>query len=294
MIRNTLRIGAGAVVAAAILAACSTNETPEPADSAATASAPAAATADPVANVVTFTARDFAFEGPTEIPAGLTTFRIAAVGKEFHHVQIIKLDQGKTYADLQAAFKAGGPPPAWAVPYGGVNPPVPGSEASATQVMEPGSYAVVCFVDTPDRVPHLAKGMMAPLTVTPSASASTAEPTADVTMTLTDYAFALSKPLSAGKHTIQVVNTASQPHEVALIQLEPGKTPQDVLAWFGKPEGSPPGKPLGGIPAVVSGKNTYFDVDLQPGDYALICFVPDATDGKPHFEHGMVQMVRVS
>ena len=34
-------------------------------------------------------------------------------------------------------------------------------------------------------------------------------------------------------------------------------------------------------------------VDLQPGRYGLICFLPDRKDGKQHFEHGMVQEFEV-
>ena len=34
-------------------------------------------------------------------------------------------------------------------------------------------------------------------------------------------------------------------------------------------------------------------VDLTPGEYALLCFVPDAGDGKPHVAHGMVRQVTV-
>ena len=32
---------------------------------------------------------------------------------------------------------------------------------------------------------------------------------------------------------------------------------------------------------------------LTPGDYALICFVPDTKDGKAHLIHGMVKTVKV-
>ena len=32
-----------------------------------------------------------------------------------------------------------------------------------------------------------------------------------------------------------------------------------------------------------------FTVDLVPGDYALLCFVPDMHDGKPRLMHGMVK-----
>ena len=32
---------------------------------------------------------------------------------------------------------------------------------------------------------------------------------------------------------------------------------------------------------------------LAAGDYAFICFVPDAKDGKLHVEHGMAKQFRI-
>jgi hypothetical protein len=32
---------------------------------------------------------------------------------------------------------------------------------------------------------------------------------------------------------------------------------------------------------------------FEPGKYLLICFVPDAKDGKPHFVHGMQEEIVV-
>ena len=279
-----------AVVAAAasILIGCSKGETP-PADSAASLPAPVAA-ATP--NMVTFTAKEFAFDGPDTIPAGLTMIHLNAAGQELHHVSLLKLEGGKTFADFQAAVKTGAPP-TWAVAYGGVNPPAPGGMAIATQVMEAGNYAIVCFVEGADKVPHIAKGMMKPLTVTPS-TASVTEPNADVTLTLNDYSFTFSKPLAVGRQTIKVENAAAQPHEVVLVQLAPGKSMDDLKKWIFDMKGPPPGKPLGGIPGFMKGKNAYFDVDLTPGEYGMICFIPDMKDGKMHVEHGMVTQFKVS
>jgi hypothetical protein len=28
---------------------------------------------------------------------------------------------------------------------------------------------------------------------------------------------------------------------------------------------------------------------LTAGEYGLLCFIPDAKDGKPHFVHGMIK-----
>jgi uncharacterized cupredoxin-like copper-binding protein len=57
--------------------------------------------------------------------------------------------------------------------------------------------------------------------------------------------------------------------------------------------GSPPGLPLGGVAPLARGEVAWFEVDLQPGKYALICFLPDAKNGKAHYEHGMVQEIDV-
>lgn len=289
-----LRAMAFSASAVVLLVGCTKSESQSTSDSATTAAAAPAPSAPGTAtpNMVMFTAREFSFDGPSEIPAGLTMFHLMDAGKEIHHLQILKLEQGKTFADFEAAVKSGGMP-AWVVPYGGVNPPAPGSETAATEVMEPGNYAIVCFVESADHMPHLAKGMMKPLTVTGVASATT-EPAADVTLDLSDYTFTLSKPLVAGKQVIKVVNQAEQPHEVVLVQLAPGKTMQDLGNWVADMKGPPPGKPLGGIPLIVKGKTAYFDADLTPGDYGFICFAPDAKDGKSHFSHGMVQQFKIS
>ena len=41
------------------------------------------------------------------------------------------------------------------------------------------------------------------------------------------------------------------------------------------------------------GTSGVFTADLAPGDYGLICFVPDAKDGKPHLMHGMMKQITV-
>jgi hypothetical protein len=59
-------------------------------------------------------------------------------------------------------------------------------------------------------------------------------------------------------------------------------------------EGPPPGKPLGGISGLDVEGSQYFTADFAPGNYALVCFLPDAKDGKPHFAHGMIQQITVN
>ena len=58
-------------------------------------------------------------------------------------------------------------------------------------------------------------------------------------------------------------------------------------------QGTPPATAKGGIAGIKPGSTHFFDVDLTPGEYVLICFVPDSKDGKPHAMHGMLQKVTI-
>ncbi|MDQ2891274.1 MAG: hypothetical protein M3R65_12090, partial [Gemmatimonadota bacterium] len=117
-------------------------------------------------HVVTVHATDFAYPGaPSTVPAGMTTFNLVNDGHVLHHMEIIRLDSGRTIADLQAELAKPAPPPTWAAFQGGPNASDPGRTANATLDLQPGSYAMICFVDVPGGVPHFAKGMIKGFTV---------------------------------------------------------------------------------------------------------------------------------
>src|SRR3989441_10733374 len=98
---------------------------------------PASQAAGP--NVVTITASDYAFGAPDTIPAGLTTFRLVNQGKELHHASLVRLGDGKSVADFQAAVAAARkhhtPPPAWVGFAGGPHTVAPGDAATTRRVL---------------------------------------------------------------------------------------------------------------------------------------------------------------
>lgn len=247
------------------------------------------------ANTVDITATEFAFQAPDTVRAGLTTFRFVDAGKQLHHAQLVRLNDGKTVADLEGAMKKGGPPPSWMVFAGGPNAPRPGGGVTvSTQELEPGNYAIICVIPGPDHLPHIMKGMAHPLTVVPAVGAAAPEPVADVVVHMKEYGYQLSSPITAGAHRLQVENDGSQPHELELVRLADGKSVVDLEKWVDSQQGPPPGEPLGGVATMAPGEQAFFSADFTPGRYALICFVPDAKDGKPHFIHGMAQEITVS
>jgi uncharacterized cupredoxin-like copper-binding protein len=246
-------------------------------------------------STVNITARDYAYEAPATVRAGVTTMRLVNQGKELHHAQLIKLEDGKSIEDAGKAFKNPGPPPSWIKFVGGPNAVPPGRAANATTVLAPGRYAYLCLIFGPDMVVHAAKGMMHQFEVTGDSSLAGAElPAADATINTADHTFELSKPLTPGRHTIRVENVGPQPHEVALLKLAPGKTVEEFAHWAESGmKGPPPAEPIGGVVALDKGGSGTFTVDLTAGDYGLICFVPDAKDGKPHLVYGMMKTIKV-
>ena len=245
--------------------------------------------------VVTVHASEFAFSAPKSIGAGQTTFRLVNDGKQLHHVTILKLAPGKTMKDVEAAMKSEGPPPAWITAVGGPNAAIPGGTIDATLDLAPGNYVLACFIPSPgEQMPHAAKGMVLPLTVTAPGGVTQAgatyapTPVPDVHLELKDYGFKFSKPITAGKHTIHIMNLGPQDHEAILIQLAPGKHLSDFTTWAttGGMQGPPPAKPMSGIAAMGKGRTAIVTDDFTPGTYAITCFV-SAPDKKVHAEHGM-------
>ena len=248
------------------------------------------------APVVVVHAKDYRYVAPKSIKAGANTFHLVNDGKEVHHLTIMKLAAGKTMGDFAAAMKKPGPPPSWVTSVGGPNAAVPGASSDATLTLEAGNYVLLCFVPSPgETAPHVMKGMLHPLKVVAAKSTATV-PAPDITVTLADYGFTFDKPLTVGHHEVKVVNAGTQTHEVVLMELLPGKTMKDMGNWIERDmmKGAPPGRPIGGMSNLDNGRTGSFPVDLHPGHYGMICFVPDAKDGKPHSMHGMTKEIDVA
>lgn len=242
------------------------------------ASAPVAA--PPVVNIGM---RDFAFDAPASIAAGPTTFKATNLGKNPHHAILIKLGNGKTAADLLAALSKPGAPPAWATLMGG-----PQENTAVTIDMTPGNYIWICMIPLADGTPHLMKGMMKAFTVRANKSPARV-PVADINVTMQDYTWTFSKPLSVGSHVLKVAVAPGQPHELVIWKLHAGKVLSDLAAWGAKLDGPPPADIVGGVSPMQAGMSNVEGVKLTPGNYVLMCFLPDAKDGQEHFKHGMVQ-----
>lgn len=239
---------------------------------------------------VVFEAYDYGFRGPDRIPAGMATMEVVNRGRDLHHLQLVELVEGKTAEDFLVALRNASPGfPAWVKFVGGPNAVAPGGQATATMRLSAGNYVLLCLIPDQKGAPHVALGMVKPLTVTPMSGTVASEPASDVTITQRDFDFVFSTPIKAGRRTIQVINEGAQPHEVVVVKLASGATVKDFGAAF-EPGGSglPPGQPLGGLVGLEHGGRGFFTVQFEPGRYGLICFFPDPATGAPHFVKGMM------
>jgi hypothetical protein len=240
---------------------------------------------------VTFTARDHAFEGPETLNGGHVTLRLVNQGHEPHHAQLIRLTQGKTAKEFLAALKAEPfATPAWAQYAGGPNAVMGNETSEATLDLEAGDYVLICQVPDRQGMPHLASGMMKPVQVLEDSRRRRGpnHDHADSVIRALDFRFNVQQPLRAGPQRVRFVNRGVQPHEAVLVQLNPGATLKDFVAFFEpNASGPPPGRPVGGMTGLEQDQEGSFMIKLAPGRYGLICFFLDPASGMPHFAKGM-------
>lgn len=300
------------------------------ASGAASAKTAASVTGQTFGNAYSFDGADYSFAGPDTIQGGLVTLQFRNMGKEPHHLQLLKFNDNVTPAQVTGALSSGNPDAVFqfVAADGGVGAIDPTGSAQAVLNLQAGQYAMVCFIAGPDGVPHVAKGMLKLLTVTaPAASASAvATPQAANTVTLKDFTFDGPATLPAGRTVLKVDNSGPQIHEMNILKLGPGKQVQDALNFFqattpspvaavggqgpatakpsgaaasaaasaaakpaGAPSGPPPFNSVGGFNGESQSLSGWAIVNLDPGDYAYICNVPDPSTGKPHWALGMIK-----
>jgi hypothetical protein len=291
------------LVISGLVLACGPGEQPSATETAAAPAEPTEEAADP--SIVEIMAVDFAFVAPAEIPSGWVTFRFVNEGSQEHFALLWKLPSGKGMSDYIAevgeTFGAvweryeageldrdgagaalGEELPEWffteAVASGGPALTEGGATSETTVYLEPGTYAVECYVKSPEGVWHNLMGMIHELTVTDEANGAQ-EPAADIEMTLSNYEITVDGPMQAGTQTVAVhvedTPEGFMPHDINLFRIDSEDQVSDIVQWmdwmdlegFRAPT---PGYSLGGVEHLAAGATGYFTVDLDPGLYAWV------------------------
>ena len=242
-------------------------------------------------------AADYTFRGaPATAESGEVEITLTNTGTEPHQAQLFKVNEGVEIGQLVEEGKV---PEAernfsefgtWA---GGPNAVDAGETQVSVAQLEAGNYAFFCQVPDAKGQAHLALGMVAPLEVT-QADDEAEGPSADFSSSAEDFAFELPEQWTG---TIAFENRGEQAHELQVIGVAEGKTPEDVEAWFKAAPGTagPPAWTTGGgLAAIEPGDTGSFVADIEPGTYFAMCFVADPEKKAPHFALGMMQRFEVA
>lgn len=265
------------------------------------------ASAEAEADAVTVTAKDFEFQAPERVASGWNTFRFVNESEEQEHFFVLwKLPEGRTFADYrrdvvetfgdvwnrydagdldrEGTLEALGKElPSWFFEElqgaGGAALTEPGGSSQVTLHLEPGTYAIECYVKTPQGTFHGERGMIRELVVT-QGSTGMAPPETDAELTLSNYEIAAPDSLSAGRRTLAVDVTDTPEglvsHDVNLFRIASDTTTvEEIVAWmdwmdldeFRAPA---PGVSMGGVEHLPAGATGYMTVTLEPGRYVWV------------------------
>lgn len=236
---------------------------------------------------------EYSFNALQPLPAGWTKLTFSNTGKELHHVQIARLPDGMSAQAFMAELGSKGDAALAVVEFvGGVGAVAPGATATSyVNLDKPGLYVELCLLPDQKGVPHVAHGMVRSFEVTAAAAhAHAAAPKADKLVTLEDYGINLPKDITAGPQVWQLDNKGPEPHEMTVFKLLPGKTVDDLMHSLSDPQAAPAGVPLGGMQALSKGRSGFIELNLERGDYVLLCAIPSPLhQGKPHVALGMIR-----
>lgn len=178
--------------------------------------------------------------------------------------------------------------PEWFFAAGGVGSLEAGESATVEQVLKPGKY----YAFNTSGGPPDAKSA-AVTEVTGEESEEVIEE-GDATVEAAEYVFN-TEVLPSGEAEIAFDNIGAQPHHLIASKIKGDATAEDVEKFFKAEQGAPPLEEKGTKSTAVleGGEAQLVKLDLEPGRYALYCFITDREGGPPHALKGMVDEVEV-
>jgi hypothetical protein len=295
---------AGGVVGLAVLVgACG-----QPGDDA-SSDAPSRSTPAPTAPValpqpvqrLEIDATEYTFEISPDPAAGLqpgwTLLDFRNVGDEPHQVMFAQLKEGVDLAELAAAG-ANDSSGAAAIEFvnmiGGVSYIGADQETTALVNLTEGIVLAMCYVPDGRGVAHALMGMTTTMSVSAPATDGAPAPSDSGpeevlgTIELAADGYEIPADLRAGWYHVE--NTDDALHELSLLRLggslddeATGALVEDLAA------NRPPSvevEAVGGLGAISSGFDGYVYLDLAPGDYLAVDFMPDPGEPRPHMLDG--------
>jgi hypothetical protein len=255
-------------------------------------------------------------EAPSTLDAGYYLIEFSSEGDYSGYLDIMIPPAGLSHEEAteQALMAARDDlvQPGWQY-LGGANTFVAGEPVVFAIHLDPGEYQIAASYYLMEEgaeeimtlVPLTVTASATPAAATQASPAAAGAPQADVTLEMTDdlQYIVTPDPVPAGPRIWEIVNTGeTQSHHVVMTKVPDGTTADDIMAEFqGLTAGTPPSE--GGVVAQSTyvayaalesgGATTWYEFDLDPGTYAVICYIIDPETQMPHFMNGMITVFTV-
>lgn len=231
---------------------------------------------------------EYTMSGP--IPEGVVTIIVQNNADEAIETTVMSLNEGVTHDDFTQALSQGPQEFLLLSSIKGSILAEPGASAEAILDFSPGDHLLM-------NETNVSMTGITPFTVADGDGDGAAPPQGDVEVGLVDFAFNVPPEITAGPQLWHVQNLSQEtPHELLLARLDddlPARAVNEILLGKRDMEG------VTEIPFVVrgvsQGEQFWVTYDLEPGTYALVCFLPDIFgSGAPHAHLGMRQIILVT
>jgi hypothetical protein len=259
-------------------------------------------------------------EAPAQVAAGRTLLIEENLDEAPGHAFVLRVPDDVAEADVAAALGPEAPAmvvstPEWfwrATFVGNADRAAAGGRAVGLVDLEPGRYVA----GDPYRAPSEFARFEVAAGTAPASGVAAEGPAADVSAKLVEMTIAVPATVPAGPRLWRVENTGAMLHELAIIPVPAGATveqvrealtaalaaemaggvfeEQGVPAGFGAGWAEWRAAPVAGVGVLSNGRPVVAQVDLAPGAYAAVCFIPLPQTGERHFEMGMTTVFTVS
>lgn len=236
--------------------------------------------------------KSVAFTAPEAAEAGLAEITMTNDSDSNADLQLIRVEGDHSPAEVVSGLgKAiqGKAFPDWFFAAGGIGTLEPGESATVTQVLQPGKYYAFSTEGSGAPDPKTV-----PVTEVTGEESDEEIDEADGTVEASEYVFE-TDGLPSGATEIAFDNAGAQPHHLIASPLKGDATAEDVEKFFKTEQGAPPLEEKGTKSTAVleGGEGQLVTLDLEPGRYALYCFITDRQGGPPHAFKGMIDEVEV-
>jgi hypothetical protein len=263
---------------------------------------------------VTVRLTDDAILAPEEVAAGPTVLIVENEEEGAGHAFVFRVPDDVSDAELASILSSGSVAEAtpdwfWTADFlGNADRPTMEVPSVALVGIEPGRYVV--------GDPFRPVNEFAQFSVPAPALAAANLPEPDLSIELFEMGFSLPEQLEGGPQLWQVTNTGGMLHEIAIFPVPDTATPEQVQAAVSAELqaefGGDPAETRAAIDALggewvgwstdlVAGVGvlspqaaTLAQINLEPGAYGAVCFIPEPNSGKAHLMLGMTDVFEVT